>query len=68
MTALAAEVRGKRKALGLTQAELARLAGCGPVFLYAVERGKPTVRVDKLLDVLRVLGLELAVQPRGVRE
>jgi len=58
---LAAAVRGRRKRLGVTQIELARLAGCGPVFIYDVEAGKPTLRLDKLLSVLDVLGLELVL-------
>lgn len=56
---LAAAVRRRRRALGLTQVEIARLAGCGPDFVYDLETGKPTVRMDKLLGVLAVLGLEL---------
>jgi HTH-type transcriptional regulator / antitoxin HipB len=56
---LAAAVRARRKAHRLTQAELGRFAGCGPDFVYDLETGKPTIRLDKLLDVLAVLGLEL---------
>ena len=52
-------VRRRRRGLSLTQIELARFAGCGPDFIYDVESGKPTIRLDKLLDVLVVLGLEL---------
>jgi len=59
LTGLAAAIRRRRDALGLTQVELARLAGCGPDFLYDVESGKPTIRFDKLLDVITVIGLEL---------
>jgi len=62
MRDLAAAVRARRKALGVTQIELARLAGCGPVFVYALESGKKTLRLDKLLDVLEVLGLEIVVR------
>lgn len=61
---LAAEVRRRRKALELTQIELAELAGCGPDFLYDVERGKPTLRLDKLLRVLDALGLQLTLGSR----
>lgn len=61
---LGAEVRRKRKALRLTQKELADLSGCGSDFLYDLERGKPTVRLDKLVPVLEVLGLRLALEPR----
>lgn len=64
-TRLGAELRARRKLLRLTQEELAVLAGCGPDFLYDLERGKPTVRLDKLVPVLDVLGLELKVGPRG---
>ena len=56
---LAAAIRRRRRALRLTQIELGRLAGCGPDFLYDLEAGKPTIRMDKLLGVLAVLGLEL---------
>lgn len=62
MRDLAAAVRARRKALGVTQIELARLAGCGPVFVYALESGKKTLRLDKLIDVLEVLGLEIVVR------
>ncbi len=56
-------IRSQRKALGLTQQELSRFAGCGVAFLYELETGKSTVRMDKLLAVLQVLGLELRVEP-----
>ncbi|MDH5676092.1 MAG: type II toxin-antitoxin system Y4mF family antitoxin [Myxococcales bacterium] len=56
---LAAALRARRRELGLTQKQLGDLAGCGVAFLYELEAGKPTVRLDKLLDVLAVLGLEL---------
>jgi y4mF family transcriptional regulator len=60
---LAAAVRARRKTLRLTQAELASLAGVGLAFLYELESGKSTVRIDKVLAVLEVLGLELHVRP-----
>ncbi|MBW2702793.1 MAG: type II toxin-antitoxin system Y4mF family antitoxin [Deltaproteobacteria bacterium] len=60
--ALGRAIRHQRKALRLTQAQLAQLAGCGVAFLYLLESGKPTVRLDKLLDVLDVLGLQLKLE------
>ncbi len=65
---LGAAIRRRRRALGLTQQDLARFAGCGPAFLYDLERGKPSLRLDKVLDVLDVLGLELrlAAGKRGL--
>jgi HTH-type transcriptional regulator/antitoxin HipB len=59
---LGSAVRTRRRALRLDQAELAALAGVGLAFLYELEHGKPTVRIDKVLAVLDVLGLELALR------
>lgn len=61
--ALGEAVRARRRALGLDQLVLCDLAGVGPAFLYSLEHGKPTVRIDKVLAVLTVLGLELHVRP-----
>jgi transcriptional regulator with XRE-family HTH domain len=49
----------------LTQADAADLAGCSPRFVRAVESGKSTLRIDKLLDLLEVLGLDLVVVRRA---
>lgn len=57
--ALGEAIARRRKGLGATQRDLAALAGCSEPFLVHLEAGKPTVRLDKLLDVLRTLGLEL---------
>jgi HTH-type transcriptional regulator/antitoxin HipB len=66
---IAFAVRRRRKLLGITQQKLAEMAGCGLVFVYNLEHGKPSLRFDKLLDVLAVLGLELvvAVDESGLR-
>jgi y4mF family transcriptional regulator len=60
---LARAVRQRRRDLGLRQAEVADLAGCSQRFVHTVEQGKSTLRLDKLLDLLEVLGLVLAVEP-----
>lgn len=62
---LGSSVRERRKQLRLTQVQLADLAGCGPDFLYDLERGKPTVRLDKLVPVLSALGLRFTLSPGG---
>jgi HTH-type transcriptional regulator / antitoxin HipB len=58
---LASAIRKRRKSLGMTQESLATLAACGTVFLSQLEQGKPTLRLGKLLDVLRALGLGLVL-------
>lgn len=65
MTSFAAAVRARREAIGLRQEEVADLAGCSERFVHTVEQGKPTLRLDKVLDVLEVLGLDLTVTPGG---
>lgn len=58
---LARAVREARRRHGLTQAELAGLSGTGLRFIGELERGKPTVSLNKVADVLAVLGLRLSV-------
>lgn len=57
---LAALVRFHRKHSGLTQQELAELAGVGRNLVYELEAGKASVRWENLLRVLRVLNVEVA--------
>lgn len=56
---LLAEVRSRRASLGLTQRDLADMAGVSERFVRFVEQGKPSVQLDSLLAVLDTLGLEL---------
>ena len=60
--------RGARTRAGVDQATAAGLAGVGPRFLSELERGKETVRLGLVLQVLDRLGLELWVAPRGWRD
>lgn len=62
-TTLADAVRTRRTELALTQTDLADLAGASRRFVHALEAGKPSLRLDKVLAVLEVLGLDLVVQP-----
>jgi y4mF family transcriptional regulator len=52
-------VRARRKELGLTQSQLAELAGVSSRFVFDLEAGKQTVSLDRVLLVLKVLGLKL---------
>jgi HTH-type transcriptional regulator/antitoxin HipB len=62
---LGALVRQARKAQGLTQADIAGLANTGTRFLVDLENGKPTIQLQKTLDVMALLGLELVVAKKG---
>jgi HTH-type transcriptional regulator / antitoxin HipB len=58
---LATEVRARRAQLRLRQEELADLAGVSERFVYALENGKKTVQLDKVVAVLNALGLHLEI-------
>jgi len=62
MMDLAKEIMAMRKAAGLTQAQLAQRAGVGLRFVRELEQGKPTVRLDKVSQVLSLFGCELGVR------
>ncbi|MDR1162637.1 MAG: helix-turn-helix transcriptional regulator [Candidatus Accumulibacter sp.] len=59
---LGAALRKARKALSLTQPQLALAAGVGVRFVVELEAGKPGVRFEKLLRVVNVLGGKLFVE------
>lgn len=58
---IAAFVKAKRKNLGLTQIILAEKAGVGLRFIRDLEQGKPTLRLDKVNQVLDLFGSEVGV-------
>jgi len=57
------QVRTARERLGITQAELGKRAGVGLKFLYQLEHGKDTLRMDKVMDVLDVLSIQMVFLP-----
>jgi len=59
---LAAAVRARRKQLELRQEEVADLANVSERFVYALESGKQSVQLDKVLAVLWALGLHLEIR------
>ena len=58
---IASFVKEKRKNLGLTQTDLAEKAGVGLRFVRDLEQGKPTLRLDKVNQVLDLFGSEMGV-------
>ncbi|PLX95232.1 MAG: transcriptional regulator [Desulfuromonas sp.] len=62
---LGALIRQKRKEDGLTLHDAAALCGVSHVFLSALENGKESVQLNKVLQVAACLGIELHAQFRG---
>lgn len=54
-------VQSERKRQGITQLQLAGMAGTGIRLISDIENGKDTVQVQKLLKVLHTLGLGVFV-------
>ena len=54
----------RRKEYQLRQEEVAEFARVSERFVREVEKGKRTVRLDKLIDVLAAVGLELVATDR----
>jgi HTH-type transcriptional regulator / antitoxin HipB len=55
-------VKNTRKQLGVTQRNLALTSGTGLRFIIELEQGKPTCQLEKVLTVLRTLGLKLVIK------
>ncbi len=56
-------VRTTRKAMGVTQKDLALTSGTGLRFIIELEKGKPTCQIGKVLTVLQTLGIKLSLMP-----
>jgi HTH-type transcriptional regulator / antitoxin HipB len=54
-------IRFHRKKSGLSQLELANLAGVGKTVIFDLEKGKMTVQLNTLLKVLGALNIKLTL-------
>ncbi|HEY2044902.1 MAG TPA: type II toxin-antitoxin system Y4mF family antitoxin [Jatrophihabitans sp.] len=66
--ALATAIRSRRRQLRLRQDEVADLAGVSERFVYALENGKQSVQLDKVVALLSAIGLHLELHRGGARE
>ena len=64
---LGAVIREQRKRLALKQLDLAGLCNTGNRFIVDLENGKPTVQLQKVLDLMDLLGLEVVVRTKASR-
>jgi HTH-type transcriptional regulator/antitoxin HipB len=56
---LSAILRFHRKRAGLSQRELANLAGVGKTAVFDLEKGKETVQLDTFRKILRALNVSI---------
>ena len=56
-------VKSTRKAMGVTQKDLAMTSGTGLRFIIEMEKGKPTCQLGKALTVLQTLGIKIELVP-----
>jgi len=61
-------IRDTRKALGVTQKDLALTSGTGLRFVIDLEKGKETCEIGKALTVLHTLGIKLTLTPPPAKE
>lgn len=64
---LGAVIREQRKRLALKQLDLAGVGNTGNRFIVDMENGKPTVQLQKVLDLMDLLGLEVVVRTKASR-
>ena len=56
---IAKTIRYYRKQSGLSQLELATLAGVGKTAVFDIEKGKETIQLNTLLKILEVLNIQM---------
>lgn len=55
-------IERERKNRHLTQTQLAELSNTSINFISQVESGKATAQIGKVMDVLKILGLQLTIE------
>ena len=56
---LATVIKKHRKAAGLSQLQLAEMAGVGKTVVFDVEKGKETIQLDTLRKIMAVLNIKV---------
>lgn len=62
-TSISSFVKERRKMFNLTQVDLAEKSGVGLRFVRDLEQGKPTLRLDKVNQVLALFGHKVGAVP-----
>ena len=57
-------IKKYRKQQGLTQIQLSAMANVSPRFVGELEKGKPTIELEKALHVAWMLGIKLKIDDK----
>jgi HTH-type transcriptional regulator / antitoxin HipB len=57
-------IRRFRMEQAMNQADIVGLANTGNRFIVELEKGKPTLQLKKVLEVIDLLGLEVVIQKK----
>ncbi len=63
--ALGELIRNRRKELNYTQGYLSEVTGLSISFISDLERGKESIQLEKTIQLIHVLGMDLFVEKRG---
>lgn len=55
-------IKEHRRSAGLSQADLAKLAGVGKTVVFDLEHGKQSIRWDTLIKILAALNVSIAFE------
>ncbi len=66
-TDIAETIKYFRKQSGLSQLQLAELAGIGKTAVFDIEKGKASIQLNTLLKVLDVLNIKLQFETPFIR-
>lgn len=61
---LGQSIRERRKELGYTQKYLSEYTGLSITFISQLERGKPTAEIEKIIQLIHILGMDLMIEKR----
>jgi len=65
MTLLSKTIKAKRKENSLTQEDLSLKSGLGLRLIREIEQGKTSMHMDKVNQLLSLLGMELIPAPKS---
>ncbi|MCC8164010.1 MAG: helix-turn-helix domain-containing protein [Lachnospiraceae bacterium] len=58
-------IRKRRKELHYTQVYLSACTGLSITFISDLERGKPSIQLEKAIQLVNILGMDLLIEKRG---